>query len=223
MGTPAPARAGDTVHPRRSHHEDVRCRFMPRHRPKPNSAEERAHGSIEVEPEPLDGAPTDFARVRPPQYPLLPQCYVARLRSPHGSNLQNGPIVGVGALIAAFGDPRDLPPPWGHAGPAFGVGRVPPQVLQQVFALQPSSTTLADALFCLFFAGSAAPQPAQQQQRQQQRWEQQQSRRSSSRAGSRGGSNSRAGRKAAETAVAAVAGGAAFFRLMEAAEAAVAA
>ena len=53
--------------------------------------------------------------------------------------------------------------------------------------------------------------------------QQHQSRRSSSRAGSRGGSNSRAGRKAAETAVAAVAGGQPFFRLIKAAEAAVAA
>ena len=166
---------------------------------------------------------TGFARVRPPQCAPLPQRLEARRRSPRRTNLENGQIMGADAVLAAFGDPRDLPPPWGHAGPAFGVGQVPPQVLQQVFALQPSSYTLADALFCLFFAGSAAPEPAQQQQSRQQRWQQQQSRRSSSRAGSRGGSNSRAGRKAAETAVAAVAGGQPFFRLIKAAEAAVAA
>ena len=105
-----------------------------------------------------------FARVRPPQCAPLPQRYQARRRSPRRTNLENGQIMGADAVLAAFGDPRDLPPPWGHAGPAFGVGQVPPQVLQQVFALQPSSYTLADALFCLFFAGSAAPEPAQQQQ-----------------------------------------------------------
>ena len=132
--------------------------------PQTNSAEERAHAPNEVEPTSLDGAPTGFARVRPPQCAPLPQRYQARRRSPRRTNLENGQIMGADAVLAAFGDPRDLPPPWGHVGPAFGVGQVPPQVLQQVFALQPSSYTLADALFCLFFAGSAAPEPAQQQQ-----------------------------------------------------------